>query len=71
MEKIHSPRVQKVYIASLGALSICSFAVQLLAGGAVVQTLTGIPFILVTLVMAGIAIAYSYNAGLGASVRTD
>jgi len=71
MEKMHSKRVQKIYIVSLSALSICSFAVQLLAGGAVVQSLTGINFTAITFAMALIAVAYSYNAGLGASVRTD
>jgi len=71
MEKMHSKRVQKVYIVSLSALSICSFAVQLLAGGAVVHSLTGIDFIYITFAMALIAIGYSYNSGLGASVRTD
>lgn len=71
MEKMHSPRVQKLYIISLSALSICSFAVQLLAGGSVVNALTGINFTAITFAMALIAVAYSYNAGLGASVRTD
>tara|TARA_R110001592_G_scaffold70003_4_gene214630 strand:+ start:423 stop:1847 length:1425 start_codon:yes stop_codon:yes gene_type:complete len=71
MNEMHSPRVQKVYITSLSALSICSFAVQLLAGGAVVSSLTGINFTAITFAMALIAVAYSYNAGLGASVRTD
>ncbi|QDP60667.1 MAG: putative sodium:solute symporter family protein [Prokaryotic dsDNA virus sp.] len=71
MEKMHSKRVQKLYIVSLSALSICSFAVQLLAGGAVVESLTGINFTAITIAMALIAVAYSYNAGLGASVRTD
>lgn len=71
MKDMHSPRVQKIYIVSLSALSICAFGVQLLAGGAVVNTLTGIPFWAVTLAMTGIAISYSHNSGIGSSVRTD
>lgn len=67
----HSRRVQILYIISLSALSICQFAVQLLAGGAVVTYLTGINFAIVTLILTAIALSYSFISGIRASIMTD
>ena len=67
----HSRRVQILYIISLSALSICQFAVQLLAGGAVVTYLTGIDFTIVTIILTAIALSYSFVSGLRASILTD
>ena len=71
MRETYSARVQGAYLFQLTALSVCAFAVQLLAGGAVVSALTGIPLALVTLALAGTAISYSLWSGLRASVLTD
>lgn len=67
----YSRRVQILYIISLSALSICQFAVQLLAGGAVVTYLTGIDFTIVTIILTGIALSYSLVSGIRASIMTD
>lgn len=66
-----SPPVQKVYLVALIGLAVFSFAVQLLAGGLVVSTLTGIPYWMVTITLALIALSYSLRSGLNASIITD
>lgn len=67
----YSPRVQKLYLVELIGLAICQFAVQLLAGGAVISYLTGLDFFLVTLILTAIAFAYSFISGIRASILTD
>ena len=69
--KNYSKRVQNLYLIQLGGLAICQFAVQLLAGGAVVSYLTGLDFFLVTLILTAIAFGYSYISGIRASILTD
>jgi Na+/proline symporter len=66
-----SRRVQALYWVELVGLALCSFAVQLLAGGKVIALLTGIPFSRVTLILVLIVLAYSAFSGLKASVVTD
>lgn len=66
-----SPRTQNMYLITSIGLSVCCFAVQLLAGGAVVAALTSIPFYQVTIALAIIAISYTFWRGLGASIVTD
>ncbi|MFC1736879.1 sodium:solute symporter [Candidatus Hydrogenedentota bacterium] len=66
-----SRRVQVLYWIELLGLAACSFAVQLLAGGKVISTLTAIPFFQVTVALAVITVAYSAFSGLKASVITD
>lgn len=66
-----SPRVQRIYLVALGGLAVCSFAVQLLAGGMIVSTLTGIPYVLVTVALAAIALSYTLRSGVKASILTD
>lgn len=69
--KNYSSRVQNLYLIELMGLAICQFAVQLLAGGAVISYLTGLDFFLVTLLLTAIAFAYSYVSGIRASILTD
>ncbi|MCP4214135.1 MAG: hypothetical protein GY765_05740 [bacterium] len=71
IKKRHSTRVQILYLIELCGLATCSFAVQLLAGGAVINSLTGIPFFWVTVVLACMALSYSLLSGLKASVVSD
>ncbi len=71
MMQTYSERVHKVYIAQFGVLQVCSFAVQLLAGGAVAALLTGITYGFVVLVLAGVALSYSLISGFKASLITD
>lgn len=67
----HSNKVKGIYIFQLGGLSILSTAVQLLAGSQVLHLLTGIPFWLITILLAIIAFSYSQFSGIKASVTTD
>jgi len=71
MRTRHSKRVQRLYISTLGMLAVCSFAVQLLAGGKVISTLSGLPYPLVTVLLALIPIGYSLYSGLKASIISD
>ena len=67
----YSRRVQVLYQLQLVGLAVCSCGVQLLAGGAVIVFLTGLPFFPVTLLLMLIALSYSLFGGLRASVQTD
>ena len=68
---MYSTRVQRLYIAAFTILAVCSFAVQLLAGGLVVAALTGIDYTAVTIALATIALSYSLWSGLGSSIISD
>lgn len=67
----YSGRVQALYLLQQGGLAVCCFAVQLLAGGAVMARLTGLPYGGVLAAMVIIALSYSLWSGLKASVVTD
>lgn len=67
----HSTRVQKMYWITLIGLTVCAFAVQLLAGGQLLVNLTGIPYFWATVILAAIPLTYSLAFGLKASVITD
>lgn len=70
-EKYKSNSVKNIYLFQLGALSICSTGVQLLAGGKIVSMLTDIPFVFTTVLLALIAYSYSEFSGIKASIITD
>lgn len=70
-EKYHSKSVRNVYLFQLGALSILSTGVQLLAGSKLLSELTGIPFYMMTIIMAVVAFSYSQFSGIRASITTD
>ena len=67
----YSTRVQKVYLVALIGLAVSSFAVQILAGSAVISVLTGISFFWISVVLSIIALSYTAYAGLRGSVITD
>ena len=69
--KYQSKGVRNTYLFQLGALSILSTAVQLLAGSKILSMLTGIPFWIMTIIMAAIAFSYSQFSGIKASMLTD
>lgn len=71
MRETYSKRVQRLYMGQLVGLSICSFAVQLLAGGSIISALTGLNFFWVTALMSVIALGYSLSSGLKGSVVAD
>lgn len=70
-ERYHSGKVKGIYSFQLGALSVLSTAVQLLAGGKTLALITGLPFWSMTLALAAIAYSYSRFSGLKASIITD
>jgi Na+/proline symporter len=70
-ETYHSSKVKGVYSFQLGALAVLSTAVQLLAGGKMLSTITGIPFWCLTIILAAIAYSYSRFSGIKASITTD
>jgi len=55
--KYNSKGVKKVYTFELGALSMLSTAVQLLAGGKMLSLITGLPLFATTIILAVIAVA--------------
>lgn len=69
--KYHSEAVKNIYLFQLGMLSILSTGVQFLAGSKILSILTGIPFAVMTVVMAAIAYSYSQFSGIKASMLTD
>lgn len=66
-----SQSVKKVYGFQLSTLSVLSTAVQLLAGGTILSSITGIDFTILTIILAVIAFSYSQFSGIRASVVTD
>ncbi len=70
-DKYKSESVKNVYLFQLGALSVLSTGVQLLAGSKILSLLTGIPFWCMTIIMAVIAYSYSQFSGIKASILTD
>lgn len=66
-----SEKVKKVYMFQLGSLSVLSTSVQLLAGSKILSMLTGLPFWLLTIILAVVAFSYSQFSGIKASVITD
>ncbi len=66
-----SRRVQVVYLVAFGGLATCSFAVQLLAGGKIISMMSGLPYSLVTVLLALIPVGYSLYSGLKASIISD
>lgn len=71
MKLKYSDRVQNIYWITLLGLTVCAFAVQLLAGGQFINKITGIPFWVSTIILALIPLAYSFVFGLKSSIITD
>jgi Na+/proline symporter len=66
-----SGRVQGLFVVEMMILATCAFAINLLAGSKTIEVLTGINYNLATLLMAGVAILYSFRTGLKATVITE
>lgn len=66
-----STRVQNIFLLELWMLASCAFAINALAGSQAVQTISGINYHLVTVVLAAIALVYALRGGLKASVITE
>lgn len=63
--------VQSLYLIEMIILAVCGMALNLIAGSQMVNTLTGMPYWLVTILMVFIALLYSFNNGLKATVVTE
>jgi Na+/proline symporter len=70
-KKYRSKKVKGIYTFQLGALSLLSTAVQLLAGSKILSVMTGCPFLVMTVILAAIGFFISQFAGLKSSVNTD
>lgn len=70
-EKYNSKLVRNVYLFQLGALSVLSTGVQLLAGSKILSMLSGVPLAAMTVIMAVITYSYSQFSGIKASILTD
>jgi Na+/proline symporter len=66
-----SGRLQTLFVVEMMILAVCAFAINLLAGSKTVATLTGIDYTLSTVLMALVAILYSFRTGLKATVITE
>ncbi|MDR2553206.1 MAG: hypothetical protein LBD31_08585 [Treponema sp.] len=71
MGERYGSAAKRVYLFQLSALSVLSTGVNLLAGAAVLETITGLSFPLLTVMLAAIACSYSQFSGIKASVITD
>lgn len=71
MRKRYDGRVQKLYHLEMGTLSTLSIAVNLLAGSAVINMISGIPFWAASLILVGIVLAYTWRHGIKSSLLTD
>ena len=71
MRDRYSKRTQHAYHAQLLIQDVCAFAVQLVAGGAIIAGITGWSYHMIVLIMAVVVLAYSLLGGLKASIFTD
>ena len=71
MFREYGKKTHSIYLIQFTVLQVCSFAVQLLAGAAIVGWLTGINFFLMTVILSTVALSYSLISGMKASVVTD
>ncbi len=66
-----SNRTHNMYLIESFGLQTLSMAVQLLAGGAILYKVTGLPFTLTTILLALIPLSYTFGKGIRASITTD
>jgi Na+/proline symporter len=71
MGERHGAGARRAYLFQLSALSALSTGVNFLAGASVLTIITGLPFPLLTVILAAIAYSYSQFSGIKASVITD
>lgn len=70
-DKYDSDGVKNVYLLELTGLAVCSTAVQMLAGGKLLSMLTGLPFVVITLLLAVIVFSYAHFSGIKSSVLAE
>lgn len=67
----YSKRAHTMFLVESFGLQVCSFAVQLLAGATIFSKITGMPFMLTTLLLAVIPLLYTFFSGIKGSIATD
>lgn len=67
----YDKKVKGIYITQLSLLAVLSTVVQLVAGGKIISLMTGIPFVYTSIILGGVALLYSLNKGIKASIFTD
>lgn len=70
-ERHQSQRVKRLYNLQMSTVSILSTGVQIIAGAGILAELTGLPYAWLTVVIGGVALAYSQWAGIKASIMSD
>lgn len=71
MKERYSKKTQHAYHAQLLIQDVAAFAVQLVAGGAIIAGITGWSYHLIVVLMSAIVLGYSLIGGLKASIFTD
>lgn len=69
--RYRSAGVKRAYLFQLAGLSVLSTGVQLLAGSKILSSVTGLPFWMLTIILAAIGYSYSQFSGIRASILTD
>lgn len=67
----YSNRCHNIFLVESFGLQICSLAVQLLAGAAILHKISGIPFFGTTCLLAAIPLLYTIKSGIRVSIMTD
>jgi urea-proton symporter len=71
MEENYGKKVQNIYVFEMILLAICVFALNILAGGKIIELLTGLSYYITIPIMTSIALLYAFRGGLKASVITE
>lgn len=71
MNEMYSKRVGKIYLIQMAIIALLSTVVQLVAGGMMFSTITGLPFWAITILFILITYSYSQFSGIKASIATD
>jgi Na+/proline symporter len=71
MRDTYSERVQNLYWLGLIGLTVCAFAVQLLAGGKLLSVIAGWDFMFSVILLSILPLSYSLIFGLRSSIFTD
>ncbi len=67
----YSERVKNIYLVELIGLATMSTVVQLVAGSKMLSSITGLPFWVLTIMLALLAYSYSQYSGIRASITSD
>ena len=67
----YSKRSHTMFLVESFGLQVCSFAVQLLAGATIFHKITGMSFLVTTVLLAAIPLMYTFFSGIRGSITTD